>query len=192
MEKLQAFGGVQTQQIDVEKMSETDGSINSDVTTALGLSKHNATTATAAYRALGLQAAEMEAEEGMLLQHHHHHHNHHHQQSSKHQIYPLVPLFTAVSSSVSSSNATIDDLHRLVNYQQPTNDHHHQQQQYYNEHQHHHQTQQHYTPLPPPPEAQQQLGLNTLPNSLPTAFSDRLWEWNPIPEGNREYPNPFK
>ncbi|OMO70269.1 hypothetical protein CCACVL1_19034 [Corchorus capsularis] len=37
-----------------------------------------------------------------------------------------------------------------------------------------------------------QLSLNMLPGSLPTAFSDRLWEWNPIPEANREFNNPFK
>lgn len=175
MEKLQAFGGVQTQQMDVEKMSETDGSNNSDVTTVLGLSKDNTN---AAYRALGLPAS-ME-EEGMLLQ------PQSLSSSKQARPLPLVPFFTG--SSVSSNIAAIDELHRLVNYQQPA-DHHHHQQQYYTVHHQHQQTHQ-FSPLPP---QVQQLGLNTLPaSSLPTAFSDRLWEWNPIPEENRDFTNPFK
>lgn len=178
MDKLHAFGGggvhsTATHQID---HVETDGSSNSDVTTVLGLSKHNTPAVVAAYRAIGLPAP-ME-EEGVLLQ----------QQStsssSSKQACPLVPFLTG-SSSMSSN---IDDLHRLViNYQQPAADHHHQQS-YYNEHHHPQQTHQ-FSPLP---TQAQQLGLNTLPSSLPTAFSDRLWDWNPIPDGNRDYHNPFK
>lgn len=76
-----------------------------------------------------------------------------------------------------SSNNSLDDLQNLINYQQqpplstspaaivnslpPP---------------------QYYQPTPPPPP--QQLALNT----LPVAFSDRLWEWNPIQDAT----NPFK
>lgn len=156
---LQAFGG-QSQQIDpqVEKMNETDGSSNSDVTTALGLSKHNS------FRDAMITTT-LEEEEGMLKQ---------------------AVLFTgggAASSSVSSSSHhhVVDDLHRLVNYPQAIMS---QQQHvhYYNQ----------FSGLPVPPHSQP-LALAALPNVLPTAFSDRLWDWNPIPEANREYTNnPFK
>lgn len=165
MENFQAFGG-QSQQIEVEKINETDGSSNSDVTTALGLSKHNA------YRApigttLGLPAA-ME-EEGMLL----------HQSK---QVSSLVPtcatLFSTGSSSLSST--VVDDLHRLVNYQQASSIS--QQQHYYNAH--HHPSQ--FSNFPP---HSQPVALNPLPSVLPIGFSDRLWEWNPIAEANREYTN---
>ncbi|KAJ6942390.1 NAC domain-containing protein 35-like [Populus alba x Populus x berolinensis] len=41
VERFQPFVGQSSQQIEMEKMSETDASSSSDVTTALGLSKHN-------------------------------------------------------------------------------------------------------------------------------------------------------
>ncbi|KAM0977537.1 hypothetical protein ACFX13_020625 [Malus domestica] len=122
-------------------------------------------------------------------------------------------LFTGGSSSVSSSNMNaIDDLHRLLNYQpvhvqQQATSNHYQQQQYvhhhlvqYYDHHHHHPPQPNNffsTNLPAAaaalstiqPQPQQQLP----PNALPTAFSDRLWDWNPISEPNRpDYNNPFK
>lgn len=159
MGNLQGFGG-QSQQIEVEKMNETDGSSNSDnVTTALGLSKHNSFRDIAISTTLGLPAP-ME-EEGILM---------HHQSKQ---------LFTGGASS-SSHHHVVDDLHRLVNYPQAASII-SQQQHYYNQ----------FSGLPVPPHSQP-LALSTLPNVLPTAFSDRLWDWNPIPEANREYTNPFK
>ncbi|KAH1047873.1 hypothetical protein J1N35_038657 [Gossypium stocksii] len=188
MERFQAFGGGQPQQMEIEKLTETDGSSStstSDVTTALGLSKQNL------YRpmppistTLGLPSG-MEGE-GMFLN------------QSKQGCCSLLPnsttLFPVGSSSVPSN--VVDDLHRLVSYQQVALN----QQQYYNTnhphpHQQHHQPQSEFSTLPPQSQAQpQQLSLNVLPSALPspTAFSDRLWEWNPIPEPNREYNNPFK
>lgn len=173
MGNLQAFGGQLSQQIEVEKMNETDGSSNSDVTTALGLSKHNSFP------------SPMEEEEaaGIMLMHH-----------SK------QPIFTPGSSTSVPSSHVVDDLHRLVNYQQAHASIMSQQQHYYNAHHHHHHhhpTQFSGLPVPVPPhshsQSQQPLPLSTLPNVLPTAFSDRLWDWNPIPEAsNRDYTNPFK
>lgn len=90
-------------------------------------------------------------------------------------------LFSAVCGGGSSSSCSLphnadDDLHTLVNFQQ--HQHHHQQQQ---------QQQQWSTSA---------MALNTLSGSLPAAaFSDRLWEWNPIQESNhhRDFNNnPFK
>ncbi|MBA0788320.1 hypothetical protein Gotri_027082, partial [Gossypium trilobum] len=188
MERFQAFGGGQPQQMEIEKLTETDGSSStstSDVTTALGLSKQNL------YRpmppistTLGLPSG-MEGE-GMFLN------------QSKQGCCSLLPnsttLFPVGSSSVPSN--VVDDLHRLVSYQQVALN----QQQYYNTnhphpHQQQHQPQSEFSTLPPQSQAQpQQLSLNVLPSAIPspTAFSDRLWEWNPIPEPNREYNNPFK
>ncbi|TYI05289.1 hypothetical protein ES332_A10G078500v1 [Gossypium tomentosum] len=188
MERYQAFGGGQPQQMEIEKLTETDGSSStstSDVTTALGLSKQNL------YRPMppisttpGLPSG-MEGE-GMFLN------------QSKQGCCSLLPnsttLFPVGSSSVPSN--VVDDLHRLVSYQQVALN----QQQYYNTnhphpHQQQHQPQSEFSTLPPQSQAQpQQLSLNVLPSALPspTAFSDRLWEWNPIPEPNREYNNPFK
>ncbi|KAB2061223.1 hypothetical protein ES319_A10G072000v1 [Gossypium barbadense] len=190
MERFQAFGGGQPQQMEIEKLTETDGSSStstSDVTTALGLSKQNL------YRPMppisttpGLPSG-MEGE-GMFLN------------QSKQGCCSLLPnsttLFPVGSSSVPSN--VVDDLHRLVSYQQVALN----QQQYYNTnhphphpHQQQHQPQSEFSTLPPQSQAQpQQLSLNVLPSALPspTAFSDRLWEWNPIPEPNREYNNPFK
>ncbi|KAK8483268.1 hypothetical protein V6N11_048973 [Hibiscus sabdariffa] len=202
MERFQAFGGGQSQQMEIEKISEAEGSSTSDVTIALGLSKQNVYRPMAPppppppppptiSTTLGLPSG-MEGE-GMFLN------------QSKQGCCSLLPnpttLFPLVPSSV-SPNVVVDDLHRLVSFQQPTLN----QPQYYTTNQphphlhlnhHHHQQQQQQQPelstLPPQSQAQQ-LSLNVLPPALPnpTAF-DRLWEWNPI-QGNREYNNnnPFK
>ncbi|XP_009355400.1 NAC domain-containing protein 35 isoform X1 [Pyrus x bretschneideri] len=120
-------------------------------------------------------------------------------------------LFTSGSSSVLSSNMNaIDDLHRLLNYQpvnvqqQAASNHHQHQQyvnhhlvQYYDHHHHHPQPSNLFSTNFPSAAAalstiqpqQQQLPSNT----LPTAFSDRLWDWNPISEPTRpDYNNLFK
>ncbi|MBA0869883.1 hypothetical protein Goshw_004651 [Gossypium schwendimanii] len=188
MERFQAFGGGQPQQMEIEKLTETDGSSStstSDVTTALGLSKQNLYRPMPPIRTtLGLPSG-MEGE-GMFFN------------QSKQGCCSLLPnsttLFPVGSSSVPSN--VVDDLHRLVSYQQVALN----QQQYYNTnhphpHQQQHQPQSEFSTLPPQSQAQpQQLSLNVLPSAIPspTAFSDRLWEWNPIPEPSREYNNPFK
>lgn len=180
MEWFQGFGGGQSQpQMEIEKISETDGSSSStsDVTTALGLSKQNVYRPTALIRTtLGLPSGIME-EEGLFLN------------QSKQGCTSLLPnsttLFQLGSSSVSSN---VDDLHRLVSYQQATMN----PLQYYNTYQQQQQQQPEFSTLPPQSQAQQ-LSLNVLPTSLPlTTFSDRLWEWSPIPEPSREFANPFK
>ncbi|KAJ9141262.1 hypothetical protein P3X46_031815 [Hevea brasiliensis] len=184
MEIFQAYGGGgQSQQIEMEKMSETDGSSSSDVTTALGLSK----STTNAYHpvptistSLGLPTS-IQEEEIFLNQ--------------SRQACSVVPnntntnLLTGGSSSVSSN--PVDDLHRLVNYQQACISHQQQQQQQQQYYTHHQQQPSQFSIMA---QQSQPLALNVLPNSLPTAFSDRLWEWNPMPEANREYNinNPFK
>jgi hypothetical protein len=107
----------------------------------------------------------------------------------------LIPSFTnlfSVTSSVSSS--PVDDLHRLLNYQQASINHHHhhqqqQQQQFYLLQQPQHQSSQLSSMTP---QTSQQLPLNMLPELLPPTFPDRLWEWNQMPEANRDFNNPFK
>ncbi|RVW44364.1 NAC domain-containing protein 35 [Vitis vinifera] len=173
IERFQAFGG-QSQQVEMEKMiGESEGSSSTDVTTALGLSQQNAYGAIPALSAtLAPPAPE---EEDRLLLHH-----------SK-QACSLVPpaCTTLFTGSSSLPPHAVDDLHRLVNYQQASIN---QQQQYHNNpNQPSHQ----FSTLPVP-QSSQSLALNTLPGSLQAAFSDRLWEWNPIPEASRDYNSPFK
>ncbi|KAK9286582.1 hypothetical protein L1049_015085 [Liquidambar formosana] len=182
MERFQAFGGQSSQQIDMEKMNEAaDGSSSSmDVTTTLGLSKPNAYCAAIAPMGATLTTPPASVEEDGMLLHH---------QSKQVCSLNLVPssctsLFTGSGSSSHVPSNADDDLHRLVNYQQAAIIS-HQQQQYHNNHNGVHHASQ-FSTLPP--ESAQSLTLNT----LPAAFSDRLWEWNPIPEANRDYSTPFK
>uniref|UniRef100_A0A5B7BDS6 NAC domain-containing protein n=1 Tax=Davidia involucrata TaxID=16924 RepID=A0A5B7BDS6_DAVIN len=93
-----------------------------------------------------------------------------------------TPNFTTASSFV-APNIGVDDLHRLVNYQQASINH--DQQQYHNHHDQIHPSQ-FSTTLQP---QSQSLALNTLPGSLQAAFPDRLWEWT---EANKDYNSPFK
>ncbi|XP_062095452.1 NAC domain-containing protein 35 [Humulus lupulus] len=209
MEKIQAFMGqplstpALPQQFEQENMNETDGSSSSDVAggNVLGVSKRKAN-----YRSLmtplmsatleqtAAAASSMDEAQAMLSSHL--------LQPKQISTCPVVPitcatLFPGSSSSAVAANS-IDDLHRLVNYQQQQL----QQQQYYHQQeQNPHQqpaTNQFGHPLQLPPQAAQaqllpSAALNALPNFLPAAFSDRLWEWNPFPETNRDYSNnPFK
>ncbi|KAH9750164.1 hypothetical protein WN944_005691 [Citrus x changshan-huyou] len=185
IERFQALSGQSSQQqmdIAAEKMStntdQTDRSSScSDVTTVLGLSKQNVYRPNMASvsSALGLPPSLMEEQAASLTL----------VPNCTTTLFP-VALSTS-SSSAASSNAT-DEFHRLLAYQQASMNH---QQQYYN-YQHHHQQQQHHSHLPQLPPQSQPLSVNMLPSPLPAAFSDRLWEWNPIPEANREYNDPFK
>lgn len=204
MEKLQTAFGVQQvlpplqpppHQFEVENTNETDGSSSSDVAAAgtKGLSKRKAYRGSIASPIAQSAAANtsMEEEEVAML--------------SAQQPKQFCPtLFGSCSSSTPPNS--IDDLHRLIhNLQQAPSSsttsstnaniivshHHHSQQHYFNQF--------HPLPLPlpvPQPPQQQQVALNPLPNFLPTAFSDRLWEWNPFPDqANRDGQysnNPFK
>ncbi|KAM7251981.1 hypothetical protein ACFE04_023864 [Oxalis oulophora] len=104
-------------------------------------------------------------------------------------VQSLTPTNFLQIPGSSTNNPVIDDLQRLINYQQLSINQ--QQQQFYNIHQS--------NPLQYPsfpPQTQAALALNMLPSSVPmsaTVYSDRFWEWNPIPEANKESNNnPFK
>ncbi|XP_065848693.1 NAC domain-containing protein 35-like [Euphorbia lathyris] len=191
MERFHPYAGGQSQQqLEIEKIStDTDGSCtSSDVTTAIGLSKTNlynpirvppVATSTTSTTSIGLIQPTIEEEEIFLNQ--------------SRQVCSLIPnhnnLFTP-SSSVSSN--PVDDLHRLVNFQHVCLNQQQQQQpqqlQYYTQQQ----ASSQFSIMSPQP---QQLAFNVVPNSLPTAFSERLWEWNPMPEASRDQYNidsPFK
>ncbi|TKY53865.1 putative NAC domain-containing protein 94 [Spatholobus suberectus] len=148
----------------VDKLNETEAS--SDVNTALGLSKYNAYRA--AMGALSTTMGLPMDEEGLMMMQH--------QQSKQatHAAPGISTIFSAGPSGSNSGVANMDDLNRLMSYQQ----------QYYNVQSHPNQFS---TLLMQPSPV---MSLNSLPNPLPTTFSDRLWEWNPIPEPpNQEYSN---
>ncbi|GMN33275.1 hypothetical protein TIFTF001_004075 [Ficus carica] len=198
MEMLQAFGEQvppPPHQFEAENTNETDGSSSSDVAAGggggvnLGLSKRKAynrirtssiTPSTSAAIAQPVASSMDQEEEAAMLS-----------PQAPPKQFCATTLFTGASSAPPNS---IDELHRLVNnYQQQAagattiiSHHHHPQQQYYNQF--------HPLPMPLPPPQPQQPPLNALPSYLPTAFSDRLWEWNPFPDqANRDqYSNPFK
>ncbi|KAK2359176.1 protein FEZ [Trifolium repens] len=95
---------------------------------------------------------------------------------------PAASTAAAAASCSSSNNGTasgammMDELNRLVSYQQ-------QQQYSYNV--------QNKIPNPNPNNHFSALLMQpmSLPNQLPTNFSDRLWDWNPIPEDHHNHPN---
>ncbi|KAJ8647361.1 hypothetical protein MRB53_000384 [Persea americana] len=82
------------------------------------------------------------------------------------QVGSSFPTCAPFPPSSSMAMMAADELHRLVDYQ-PI---------------YAHQTSQIF---PSPASQLPSLGLSTLPNSL-TTFSDKLWEWNPIPDANRD------
>eukprot|EP00262_Sarcandra_glabra_P007960 TRINITY_DN21118_c0_g1_i1.p1 TRINITY_DN21118_c0_g1~~TRINITY_DN21118_c0_g1_i1.p1 ORF type:complete len:358 (+),score=29.78 TRINITY_DN21118_c0_g1_i1:134-1207(+) len=135
----------------IEKLHEAGGSSGSlDTASKTGLPKR------IAYGAISPMSSGMVADDGTLL----------HQSKQAGSLIPTSTLFT--SSSLTMLPNPVDELHRMVDYQNNFIQH---PMQF----------------LPPPPLSQPpSLALNTLPNSLST-FSDKLWEWNPIPETNRDY-----
>ncbi|KAJ8754962.1 hypothetical protein K2173_015474 [Erythroxylum novogranatense] len=187
-ERFSSFGG-QSQQIEKMSTAETDGSSSSEVTTALGLSKHNAyhpimlPNSITINTSLGLPSAPMD-EDGMMFL----------SQSKQLASSLVLPncgnLLTGLSSSTSASSSNpSDDLHRLINYQQAPNVPHHQQ--YYVHHPQ--QVPSQFSGLTTFTSQQSQpIALNMLPSLLSTAFSDRLWDWNQGPEANKDFNNPFK
>ncbi|CDO97677.1 unnamed protein product [Coffea canephora] len=158
MERFQAFVG-NPQQLD-EKLSETSGSSCTDIGTSLGLSKHNT------FMSLAPMTTTLS-------------------QLCSTTLAPDCTTIFAGSSFVPTVNTTLDDLHRLVNFQQASMSQH--QQQYHNNPNHPSQ----FSSLQP--QVQQSLALNMLPGPLQAAFTDRLWDWNSINEASKDFNNsPFK
>ncbi|XP_022136478.1 NAC domain-containing protein 35 [Momordica charantia] len=160
---LQMSSTVETAAADASATSSCE-----EVTTVLGLSKHNPFPTTPlinmATTSLGLPSSsttpnsmEEDDHQSIIL---------HKQQPSSSLVLPSYASFFSPSPASNS----LDDLQKLIHFQQPpppsasvaiVNP----------------PPPQYFQPLPPPP---QQLSLN----SLPVVFSDRLWEWNPIPDAN--------
>lgn len=170
----------------VNRMEGSSSGGNSDhVTTTLGLSKYSNTPPPTNYRS--------EDEEGLMMMQQQ-------QQQQQHQPRQLVqyaaagnsllvsacgggsaifPVSASAAAAVSCSNTAtsaammMDDLNRLVSYQQ--------QQYCYN-------VQNPHLNHPNPNHLSTLLMQPMLPNQFPTSFSDRLWDWNPIPE-DHNHPN---
>lgn len=156
------------------KISDSSPSSSTDIGTSLALSHQNS------YSINPLAP---------IVDDHHHHHPTLLQQSK--QACPTI------FSATSSSNA-IDDLHKLVhNYSS-------QQSAVISHETHHHHYSinptnvpnllSHFAVLQQPPQQQQQpeaagVALNVVPAA---AYSDRLWEWNAVPEASKDYNNLFK
>ncbi|XP_038903245.1 NAC domain-containing protein 35 [Benincasa hispida] len=171
--QLQIGVGVEATAADASATSSCE-----EVTTVLGLSKQNPFPTTslinmAATSSLAIPASasttpncmEEDDHQSIIL---------HKQQQLPSSSSLILPTYT---SFFSPSNNSLDDLQKLIHYQQqhplpstsPATVVNSLPSQYYQ-------------PTPPPPP--QQLALNT----LPVVFSDRLWEWNPIQDAT----NPFK
>ncbi|KAI3708829.1 hypothetical protein L2E82_38320 [Cichorium intybus] len=128
-------------------------------------------------------------------------------------IATTLPQHTAalVTPNASSSifPTTVDDLHRILSYQQASVNNPASQAFHIQNYQH--KISSSLLPQPPPqllpqqlppqPQSQQQLqmqptsqallALNNLAGEVQVTFSDRLWEWNPMPgEGSKDYTNP--
>lgn len=95
---------------------------------------------------------------------------------------------------VMTSPNTIDDLHRLISYQQASANQPHQLFPNHNNPSINLNSMQ----LPPsnllpPVQHSQSLTLAVLPaGSIPNAYSDRLWEWGNEATGSKDYGAPFK
>lgn len=169
MEKIHVFGD-QTLQQPSEKLGETisANSTTEDVGTALGLSNQN-------------------------------------------PYIQLSPITTMLSPPLDCNNTiynpnpnlvmtspnTLDDLHRLISFQQASVNQPHQLFPNHNNPSNHFNSLQ----LPaansllPPIQQSQALTLAVLPpSSVPSTYSDRLWEWNSISEASasKDYGAPFK
>lgn len=87
------------------------------------------------------------------------------------------------NSNSSSQPNNIDDLHKLVNTNYSS-----QQASLPNLENNVPNLLSHFSPLPPPPP----VALDVVPGSFQAAFSDRLWDWNGIPEASKDFNNLFK
>ncbi|KAK4803405.1 hypothetical protein SAY86_003222 [Trapa natans] len=153
----------------IEKINETDCSCSSsDVSIALGLSRHDGT----AYCPL------VEVNNGIPL------------------IHPQPPKTTTLPPAASSSSSgctlvpfPVDELHSVVNYQQPPPEQIVVPHQFYG---HQSAGPSHLMMISP-----SQLSNNKAtaaivgPVQTVTSFSDRLWDWNPTLEADRPSPDQF-
>ncbi|KAJ0592301.1 putative transcription factor NAM family [Helianthus annuus] len=106
------------------------------------------------------------------------------------------------SSSVPPTNPspgifpnTVDDLQRIISYQQASVNNLASQAFHIQNYQHKLSNNMVLQPQIQPQLQQQQslLALNNLAGEVQVNFPDRLWEWNPMPgEGSKDYTNPFK
>ncbi|XP_028127248.1 NAC domain-containing protein 35-like isoform X2 [Camellia sinensis] len=177
IERFQAFVG-HSQVEDTEKMSETSGgscsgSGSGDIGTALGLSKQNSYIALASLASPPVAPPPARVEDDRVL-------------ISK-QACPLVQNCSTVFTGTSLlPQNPVDDFHRLLNFQQSSIS------QYHTHHQYHASQFSTFQPqsqsLPP---FNMLPGPVSLPATTAAAFSDRLWEWNSITEGNKDYTSPF-
>ncbi|KAI3805277.1 hypothetical protein L1987_27504 [Smallanthus sonchifolius] len=144
-----------------DKLSETSGSSTTDIVgTALGLS-NNITPS-----------------------------NYNNYVTSFPNISQTSSLIPAPTTSSSVFPNTVDDLHRIISYQQASVN------QAFHIQNYQHKLSNNMLLQPQPQQQQQQqalLALNNLTGDVQVAFPDRLWEWNPMPgEGSKDYTNPFK
>lgn len=127
------------------------------------------------------------------------------------QTSSLIPNCTPTASSSVFPNS-VDDLHRIISYQQASVNN--PASQAFHIHNYQHKLSPHFSPnnfllqpqlqaQPLQPQSQQHLqmqphsqavlALNNLAGEVQVTFPERLWEWNPMPsEGNKDYTNPFK
>lgn len=143
---------IQNSQSQIDESSRTTGSsnMNDAVATALGLSNHSSYTTL-----LPLSTTTTLVPEASSL------------------VPNCTTIFSSASSSFVSPNG-IDELHRLINYQQlsVTQQQQPEQQQYHN-HQH-----THFHHFSNTNNLQPQIGTLPVPSPLQATFSDRLWEWS--------------
>lgn len=98
-------------------------------------------------------------------------------------------IYTGGSSSFAPMPNAIDDLHRLISYQQVSVN---QPQLYHNNHPNYNHPSQFSTTVQPVPQSQS-LALSMLPGSVQAGFPDRMWEWNSITEAaSKDYGSAFK
>ncbi|KAM7481939.1 hypothetical protein LguiB_006522 [Lonicera macranthoides] len=143
----------QSQQIDESSRTSGSSNTNDAVATALGLSNHSSYTT--------LLPLSTTTTTTTLVP----------------QASSLVPNCTSIFSGPSSSFASpngIDELHRLINYQQVSITQQQEQQQYHN-HNHQHT---HFLQFSNTNNLQPQIGTLPAPSPLQATFSDRLWEWS--------------
>ncbi|KAL3538430.1 hypothetical protein ACH5RR_001796 [Cinchona calisaya] len=180
MERFHTSFGGNPLQLEEKLSDQTSGSSSTDhigLTSPLGrLSKHNAFISLAPMTTtLSVGASSSVVED-----------DHIHRVITT-TLGPDCTTIFAGSSFVPTTNYTIDDLHRLVNFQQASMAHHHQQQYHHHNNNPNHSSGQFISIQQPQVLPHQSLG------SLQAAFTDRLWDWNSINEASKDFnSSPFK
>ncbi|KAK9076943.1 hypothetical protein SSX86_005278 [Deinandra increscens subsp. villosa] len=162
----------QTSNQNDDKLSETSGNSTTDIVgTALGLSSTLTPTYTNYVTSFPTMAATLPPHTSSLLP-------------------------PTASSSIFSNN-TVDDLHRIISYQQASVNNLASQTFPIQSYQHKLSSNMVLQPQSQLQLQQQQqavAALNNLAGEVQGSFPDRLWEWNPIPgdQESKDYTNPFK